>query len=93
MERISGHALTKALEDVPGWRVEEGSLTQTRTFKDFVEAMHFVNGAAGLAEAMGHHPDLDIRYNKVRIALTTHDAGGITELDLALAARLDSLVA
>ncbi len=91
MQRISEESLAAALKTIPGWKVEDGSLTQTRTFKDFVAAMHFVNGAAGLAEAMGHHPDLDIRYNKVRIALTTHDAGGLTELDVELAKRLDAL--
>ncbi len=91
MERISGKELTRALESSPGWTLEGEVLTRMFRFADFVEAMRFVNDAAALAEQMGHHPDIDIRYNKVRMALTTHDAGGITELDFSLASRLSAL--
>ena len=62
---------------------------RTLTFKDFPEAMKFVNQVAALADQAGHHPDIDIRYNKVRLALVTHDAGGITENDMSLAQHID----
>ena len=60
-------------------------------FSGFPEAIAFVNEVAGLAEAAGHHPDIDIRYNRVRLVLVTHDAGGITEKDTGLARRVDRL--
>lgn len=91
MRVISGGELTKALEDVPGWDVEGKCLTQTRTFMGFAEAMRFVNDVAGLAERMDHHPDMDIRYNRVKLTLTTHDAGGITDRDVRLASLLNAL--
>jgi 4a-hydroxytetrahydrobiopterin dehydratase len=58
------------------------------TFKDFVEAMAFVNRVAEIAETAGHHPNIDIRYNRVLLALVSHDAGGITERDIAMANRI-----
>ncbi len=91
MRVISGDELTTALGNVPGWGVEGRCLTQTRTFADFAEAMRFVNDAAGLAERMDHHPDMDIRYNRVKLTLTTHDAGGITDRDVRLASLLNTL--
>lgn len=88
---MTGDELTKALAEAPGWKIEDNALTQTRVFDDFAGAMQFVNGAATLAQELGHHPDIDIRYNKVKLGLTTHDSGGITEMDLRLAARLDRI--
>ena len=67
----------------PGWEYVAGELVRTYGFADFVDAMEFVNRVATLAEASGHHPDLDIRYNKVRLALVTHDAGGVSARDSA----------
>ncbi len=91
MERLTGAELTKALEKSPGWTLESDCLTRTFHFADFVEAMRFVNNTAAAAEQMGHHPDIDIRYNRVKIALTTHDAGGITGLDFRMASLLSGL--
>jgi 4a-hydroxytetrahydrobiopterin dehydratase len=73
---------------IPDWNLEGGNLVRTFVFTDFREAMSFVNSVAALAERAGHHPDIDIRYNKVRLALSSHDAGGITEKDFALAAEI-----
>jgi 4a-hydroxytetrahydrobiopterin dehydratase len=70
------------------WKLEDGNLVRAFVFTDFRESMSFVNSVAALAEQAGHHPDIDIRYNKVRLALSTHDAGGITEKDVALAAEI-----
>lgn len=65
----------------------EGKLVREWRFKDFVEAMMFVNRVAAVAEDAGHHPDIDIRYNRVRLGLVTHDAGGITKTDADMAKR------
>ncbi len=88
-------ALTKAeLDEIirrhPNWTLELGKLVREWTFNDFVEAMVFVNRVATLAEAAGHHPDIDIRYNRVLLGLISHDAGGITRRDVTMAMRIDS---
>jgi 4a-hydroxytetrahydrobiopterin dehydratase len=71
------------------WHLEGGKLVRKWTFKNFVEAMAFVNRVAAVAEAAGHHPDIDIRYNQVILGLISHDAGGITKRDAAMAGRID----
>jgi 4a-hydroxytetrahydrobiopterin dehydratase len=74
------------------WTVVEGKqLRCVKKFKDFIEAIAFVNKLVEPAEAAGHHPDLEISYNKVTINMTTHDAGGLTEKDFALAKTISSL--
>jgi 4a-hydroxytetrahydrobiopterin dehydratase len=77
------------LSNLPGWQVEGAELTRTFQFEDFAAALGFVNRLAALAEEAGHHPDIDIRYNRVRLGLTTHDAGGLTVRDFNLAAAVD----
>lgn len=89
MEKLSPNKLDEALTELPAWRVDNGQLVREYTFADFRAAMEFVNGVAREAEAAAHHPDIDIRYNKVRIALETHDAGGLTDKDVRLARTLD----
>jgi 4a-hydroxytetrahydrobiopterin dehydratase len=84
--------LTQELTRLPGWKLSEGSLTRTFSFSDFREAMSFINSVAALAERAGHHPDIDIRYNKVKLALSSHDAGGITEKDFSLAAEIGRML-
>jgi len=79
------------LAGLSGWKIEAGELVKTFQFKDFRASLHFVNGVGELAEQAGHHPDIDIRYNRVRLALTTHDAGGLTQKDFQMARRIDSL--
>ena len=71
------------------WSLDGGKLIRKWTFKDFVEAMVFVNRVAALAEAAGHHPDIDIRYSQVTLGLISHDAGGITKRDAAMVGRID----
>ena len=75
----------------PGWALEGGMIRRTFQLADFKAAMAFVNRVADAAEAADHHPDIDIRYSKVTLALVTHDAGGLTHRDLALAERADTL--
>lgn len=85
---------TKALlEKLASWQIAHGELVRTFLFDDFKESLAFVNRVGELAEAAGHHPDIDIRYNKVRLALVTHDAGGITAKDFELAGKIDPLPA
>ena len=74
-----------------GWSLRGNEIVRTFVFADFVAAMRFVNAVAEAAEAADHHPDIDIRYNKVTLALTTHDSGGLTEKDFALAAEADTI--
>jgi 4a-hydroxytetrahydrobiopterin dehydratase len=89
MPRLNAADLATALERLPGWTAANNEIGKTFIFGNFVEAIAFVNRVADLAEAAGHHPDLDIRYNRVRIALTTHDDGGVTDKDAALAGEIE----
>lgn len=79
------------LSSLPGWQIQKGELTRTFTHKDFRAALAFVNKVGDLAEQAGHHPDIDIRYNKVRLGLVTHDAGGLTGKDFDLAGSVSKL--
>jgi 4a-hydroxytetrahydrobiopterin dehydratase len=79
-----------ALSALPQWRRSGEIISRTFEFKDFPAAMTFVNVVAELAEQAHHHPDIDVRWNKVTLALTTHDAGGLTEKDFALARQCDA---
>ena len=73
------------------WRREGNELTRTWSGEDFAEALAFVNAVGVLAEEADHHPDIDIRWNRVVLRLSTHSAGGITRRDLQLASRIDAL--
>ena len=84
--------IKEAIKEIPAWEVEGKTIERTFEFDDFTRAMDFVNGVAELAEEEDHHPDIDIRYNKVRLVLSTHSKGGLTELDFALAGKIDTLV-
>jgi 4a-hydroxytetrahydrobiopterin dehydratase len=92
MSPLSSAEVASRLTGVSGWQVESGELTRTFAFKDFLAALAFVNKVGDLAEKAGHHPDIDIRYNKVRLALVTHDAGGLTAKDFDLAATVNKAV-
>jgi len=80
------------LRERDGWTVIQGKLHRECKFPDFVHAFGFMASAALVAEAMGHHPEWSNVYNRVTIDLTTHDAGGISEKDFELAAKLDGLL-
>jgi 4a-hydroxytetrahydrobiopterin dehydratase len=80
-----------SLASVPDWKLKDAVISRTFQFKDFPAAMKFVEAVAQLAEEEWHHPDIDIRWNKVTLALTTHDSGGLTEKDFALAKKFDGL--
>ena len=76
----------------PAWILEDGKLTRECRFKDFLSAIRFVNHIASLAEDAGHHPDIDIRYNRVRLGLVSHDAGGITRKDKAMTEKIEQQI-
>jgi 4a-hydroxytetrahydrobiopterin dehydratase len=85
-------ALQQQLSNLPGWQLDGGMIRKTYTFKNFVAAMAWVTHVAFLAEAHGHHPDIDIRYNRVTLALVTHDAGNtVTQKDLDLAGAIEGI--
>jgi 4a-hydroxytetrahydrobiopterin dehydratase len=88
---LSSTEISAQLATTPLWQIVNGELTRTLEFTDFRAALAFVNKVGELAEAADHHPDIDIRYNKVRLALVTHSAGGLTKKDFDLAARIDFL--
>jgi 4a-hydroxytetrahydrobiopterin dehydratase len=92
MASLSTAEIEQALTQLPDWQLNGGLLNRTFNFTDFREAMSFVNSVAAVAERAGHHPDIDIRYNKVKLALTSHDAGGITEKDFALAGEIGTIL-
>jgi 4a-hydroxytetrahydrobiopterin dehydratase len=80
------------LKKLPEWDLEKKHIERTFEFDDFTLAMDFVNSVAEIAEEDDHHPDIDIRYNKVRVALSTHSEGGLTDLDFEVAEKIDTLV-
>ena len=89
-DRLSDDAVAAGLVSLQ-WMRQGDELVKTVTKKNFAEAMQFVNAVAEAAEAANHHPDIAISWNKVTLRLSTHDAGGLTQLDLDLAGRIDGL--
>ncbi len=93
MLKLDSSGIKTALATVPAWTKRGAVVRRTYAFADFVTAIRFVGLVAKAAEKAQHHPDIDIRWSKVTLALTTHDAGGLTAKDFALAARCDALAA
>ncbi len=91
MPKLNPVEIAKALKTVPEWRRARGMIRRHFEFRDFAQAMKFVNAVADAAEKADHHPDIDIRWNKVMLHLVTHSAGGLTEKDFALARIIDQL--
>ncbi len=93
MERtvLAERDVKEQLKTLNAWVLDGKTIRKTFTMKDFVHAMGFVNSVALLAEKINHHPDIDIRWNKVTLVLSTHSAGGITEFDISLATMIDAL--
>jgi len=93
MEKLTPDRINEHLADLPQWSLNGDRLQRTLGFDDFNGAIAFVNRLRDLAEGMQHHPDIMIRYNKVTLTLTTHDAGGLTETDFAFARAAEGCVA
>ncbi|MGD7653570.1 MAG: 4a-hydroxytetrahydrobiopterin dehydratase [Verrucomicrobiales bacterium] len=89
---LEANELNAALKKCPEWELEKKYLVRTIEFEEFTDAIDFVNDLAEIAEEAQHHPYISIRHTKVTLKLTTHDAGGVTELDFELAQRVDNLV-
>ena len=89
--KLSETEIAAALAKLPQWKLEGGKLHREYKFPDFVAAFAFMTGAALTAQAMDHHPEWFNVWNTVRVDLTTHDAGGLTEKDFALARQFDKL--
>jgi 4a-hydroxytetrahydrobiopterin dehydratase len=92
MPKLPEDQITERLAPLTGWTREGDEIVKTFEFPTFPDAIAFVTRVADRAEAANHHPDLDIRYRKVRVALSTHDAGGLTDNDFDLAAEIESCV-
>jgi 4a-hydroxytetrahydrobiopterin dehydratase len=86
---LSDDAVRDGLARLPGWAREGDAIVRVYELASFRAVVDMVGRVADAAEAANHHPDLDIRYRTLRVALSTHDEGGITEKDLALAAQVD----
>ena len=92
MDTLNEQQIKAALGDLDGWSFDGDTLTRTFRFADFVHSIGFVEHLAEVAEEREHHPDIDIRYNKVTLRLSSHDAGGVTTRDVELAEALQHLV-
>jgi 4a-hydroxytetrahydrobiopterin dehydratase len=88
---LSAKEIKEELKRVPEWEVDKKHIERTFEFDDFTQAMDFVNGVAEIAEEEEHHPDIDLRYNKVSLRLFTHSEGGLTMADFDMAERIDTL--
>lgn len=91
--KLSDIEIQRELGTLAGWTRKGDALTRTFAFPTFMSAIAFVGRVAAAAERMDHHPDLDIRYNKIHATLSTHSAGGITGFDVALAREMEKLAA
>lgn len=80
-----------ALKKIPDWELEKKYIERLFEFDDFTQAIDFVNSVAEIAEQEDHHPDMDIRFTKVRVALSTHSQGGLTDHDFEVAKKVDNL--
>jgi 4a-hydroxytetrahydrobiopterin dehydratase len=88
---LSAKEIKDELKRVPEWEHEKKAIERMFEFDDFTQAMDFVNGVAEIAEEEEHHPDIDLRYNKVTLRLFTHSEGGLTMVDFDMAERIDTL--
>ena len=90
---LAKEEIKSRLRGMKGWKLDGREIEKTYTFKDFKDAMMFVNVIARAAEAMDHHPEIEIHYNRVEIGLSTHSEGGVTDKDFTLAAQIDNAAA
>jgi 4a-hydroxytetrahydrobiopterin dehydratase len=88
--KLTGKEIVERLKQTPGWERQGSEISRLYTFSGFITGIAFVNHAAGLAEAMDHHPEILIQYRKVKLTLSTHSAGGLTDLDFTLARKIDA---
>jgi 4a-hydroxytetrahydrobiopterin dehydratase len=92
MGKLTDKEIQEKLPSLDGWKYEAGALVRDYAFADFAAAFAFVVRLALLAEKANHHPDIDIRYNKLRVALVSHDSGGVTGRDISMATEISKLL-
>lgn len=90
MPRISKKEMAQHLAGLPGWKFQNNAISKRFDFGNFVQSMAFANQVAAEAEGMNHHPDLLVQYGKVTVTLTSHDEGGVTDRDVALARKIEA---
>ncbi len=88
---LSDPEIQQALQNLPGWKRNGIAIERTLQFGNFVQAMDFVNQIAEAAEAVNHHPDIHISYNKVTLELVSHDSGGVTQRDVRMAGKINEI--
>ena len=91
MARLDDQEIDSRLSRLDGWSREDDAITKTFDRGDFVGSVEFVKRLVDPAEEMNHHPDLEISWSKVKVSITTHSEGGLTENDFELAGRVDAL--
>lgn len=91
MAVLTDSEIQQALASLPGWQRDGKAIQRVFEFPDFKAAMEFVNKVADAAEQANHHPDIDIRYNKVTTALISHDSGGVTQRDVRMARQINEI--
>jgi 4a-hydroxytetrahydrobiopterin dehydratase len=91
VDTLNHEQIEAALAELSGWGFRDEALVRTFRFSDFVHAVDFVEELAEVAEEQRHHPDIEIRYNKVTLHLSSHDAGGVTQRDVRLAEAVQQL--
>lgn len=89
---LSAEDLELRLASLPAWKISDGRLHRSFTFADFAEAFVFMTAVAAIAEDLDHHPDWSNSWNRVEIGIVSHDAGGVTDLCVEFARRIDSLI-
>jgi 4a-hydroxytetrahydrobiopterin dehydratase len=92
MPLLTTEQITEKLTGLPLWQLAGANIERVVAFADFPSAIAFVNRIAEAAEMANHHPDIEIRWNRVRLALSSHDAGGLTDRDFKLAGVIDTLI-
>ncbi|MEJ2054944.1 MAG: 4a-hydroxytetrahydrobiopterin dehydratase [Calditrichaceae bacterium] len=91
MEKLSSDQIQKELKNLSGWELDDGAIRRDWEFKDFSEALIFINRVGSLAEKHDHHPEIFNVYNKVNLRFSTHSAGGITKKDFEIARDIDGI--
>ncbi|MCI2415325.1 MAG: 4a-hydroxytetrahydrobiopterin dehydratase [Candidatus Aramenus sp.] len=91
MKKLSEEEVNQALKGLSGWRLEGNKIRKEFKFNDFKQSIQFLNLVQPVADGLNHHPDVCVYYNRVVVELTTHDVGGLTDLDFELAQKLDDL--
>jgi 4a-hydroxytetrahydrobiopterin dehydratase len=91
MPGFSSDEIEKRLSQVPGWNYSDGQIAREFNFGAFMDGIEFVHRVAEIAEQLDHHPDIDVRYSTVRVAVSSHDVGGITDRDFRVADRINAL--